>query len=398
MSLHFDAAARRIIDAFIDLCGSETWRERQAVLCRKTSDGSFSGRGIRQRHALELALGQFGSGKRPVTAAEARLLGFVREAVDLAESLPAAARSRLHDQLRLGLSGAGTLIPLFHLLRTAARARECGFEVSFTGLLEGTPYDLLIHRAGKQAAVVCATVSAEEGRAVHRGDWWALVDAINPALQTWLAAHPGRYLLKVTLPEGLSGPGGIAALQRRITAMLADAKRQDEGAAAVLKLDPLVLAAAQAGEGPHSLPSQLRAQFGPEAHLAVTTAPGGRSVFAMAARAGHENAIAAALCRRLEATAQQRLEAKLPGILAIFLDDIDRLDWTALRESLDLEGAVRRFLTGAAARHVAAVSCVSRFEMFDADDAAPGGEMRFRNPAHPAARESALDPALRCVV
>ena len=398
MSLAAVAPDRRVLDAFIRLCGARLWRERQAALGQRTLPGSFAGRGAQQRHALELVLGRLHAGKAEITGAERRLLGFARQAVQLAESLPAAPRDRLQACLSAGLSGQGTLIPLFHLLRTAARARAKGFEVSFPGLAEGTPHDLLIRRDGKTATIVCETVSAEEGRAVHRGDWWTLVDAINPALQTWLAAHPGRYLLKVTLPAGLTGPDQLAALQARITALLAEAKRQDEGAAAILKLDPLVLAGAQAGEGPQGLPAQLRAQFGPEAHLAVTTAPGSGSVFALAARAGQENAIAAALCGRLEAAAATRLSAAEPGIVAVFLDDLDRLDWQALRERLELEGAVRRFLTGPIARRVAAVSCASRFEMFETADAAPEGELRFRNPTHPAARDAALAPALLCVV
>jgi hypothetical protein len=397
MSQAAAAPDRRVIDAFIVLCGVPEWRARQATLGQLALPGSFAGRGAQRRHALELALGRLHAGKAEMSGAERRLLGFAREAVLLARSLPAAAQVRLQAQLLAGLTGEGTLIPLFHLLRTAARARAHGFEVSFPGLANEAPHDLLLRRAGKSAEVICETVSAEDGRAVHRGDWWALVDAINPALQTWLAAHPGRYLLKVTLPAGLAGPDQLTALQARITALLAEAKRQDEGAAAILKLDPLVLAGAQAGEGPQGLPARLRAQFGPEAHLAVTTAPGSTSVFALAARAGQENAIAGALCRRLEVAAT-RLAPDRPGILAVFLDDLDRLDWRALRERLELEGAVRRFLTGPVARRVAAVSCASRFEMFETADAVPEGELRFRNPAHPAARDAALAPALQCLV
>jgi hypothetical protein len=391
------APDRRVLNDFVGLCGLPAWRARQATLGQLALTGSFAGRGAQQRHALELALGRLHAKKTEASGAERRLLDFAREAVLLARSLTAVAQTRLRAQLMAGLTGEGTLIPLFHLLRTAARARSLGFEVSFPGLAEEAPYDLLIQRAGKSATVVCETVSAEEGRAVHRGDWWALVDAINPSLQTWLAAHPGRYLLKVTLPAGLAGPDQLTALQARIAALLAEAKRQDEGAAAILKLDPLVLAGAQAGEGPNGLPARLRAQFGPEAHLAVTTAPGSSSVFALAARAGQENAIAGAMCRRLEVAAA-RLTPQRPGILAVFLDDLDRRDWQTLRERLELEGAVRRFLTGPVARPVAAVSCSSRFEMFETGDAVPEGELRFRNPAHPAARDAALAPALQCLV
>jgi hypothetical protein len=386
------------LEAFIALCGDDAWQCRVADLGLRAQPGSLSGRAAQQRHALEFALSRLGDRRALAKAspAERRLCGFAQDAVRLGESLPPAARARLQDRLVAGLSGEATLIPLFHLLRTASLMRGRGFTVHFDGLAEDAPYDLLIERGGATAEVACETVSAEEGRPVHRGDWWALVDAINPELQTWLAAHPGRYLLKMTLPEGISGPDQLAALQQRITALLAAEKRQDSGAQAVLKLDPLMLAGAQAQDrAAGGLPARLRAQFGPEAHLAVTTAPGSGSVFAMAARAGRENEIAAAVCRRLALSAAGRLSGRHPGIQAVFLDDLDRADWRALRgEQLELEGAVRRFLTTAPARRVVAVSCTSRFEMFDAPDAVPDDELRFRNPSHAAAKLPGLAPAI----
>jgi hypothetical protein len=43
---------------------------------------------------------------------------------------------------------------------------------------------------------------------------------------------------------------------------------------------------------------------------------------------------------------------------------------------------------------VIAVTCASRFELFGTADAAEEGELRFRNPAHPAAKAAALGPAI----
>jgi hypothetical protein len=43
---------------------------------------------------------------------------------------------------------------------------------------------------------------------------------------------------------------------------------------------------------------------------------------------------------------------------------------------------------------VVAVSCTSRFEMFGAPDAAPEGELRFRNQGHAAAKHPGLAPAI----
>lgn len=389
----------RALDAFVALCGKRAWADRMADLGARAQAGSLSGRAAQHRHALELALARLCdrgalAGAGP---AERRLCAFAQEAVRVAGTLPPAPRDRLRALLLEGLTGEATLIPLFHLMRTAALHRGRGFEVRFTGLVEGTPHDLEIGRGGGAAEVVCETVSAEEGRRLHRGDWLALVDRVNPDLQTWLAAHPGRYLLKMTLPEGLNGPEQLAGLHQRITEMLAAEKRQDSGAQAVLKLDPLMIAGAQAQDrAGGGLPATLRAQFGHEAHLAVTTDPGSGSVFVMAARAGRENEIAAAVCRRLALAAESRLSGRSPGLLAVFVEDVDRAEWRVLRERLELEGAVRRFLTTSAARPVVAVSCTSRHEMFGGapPDAAEGGELRFRNPAHPQARHPALAPAV----
>lgn len=381
--------------AFVRLVGDRVWSSRIAALAQRAQSGSLSGRAAQQRHALEFALARAADPRAAAKAgpAERRVLAFARDAVRLARALPAGPRARLRALLAEGLTGEATLIPLWHLLRSAALYRERGFSVDFAGLAEGAPFDLRITRAGMVAEVACETVSAEEGRPVHRGDWCALVDRVHPELQTWLAAHPGRYLLKVTLPEGLSGPGQAADLHSRIIGLLAAQKRQDSSADAVLKLDPLVLAGAQAG---NALPQHLRAQFGPEAHLAVTGDAAGGSVFVMAARAGRDNAVADAVATRMRQAAEARLTGAVPGILSVFVDDLDRAEWRSLRDTLQLEGAVRRFLTEPVARRVVAAACASRMEMFGMapPDAAPDGELRFRNPGHPAAKAPALAPAV----
>ncbi|MXP65188.1 hypothetical protein E0493_17725 [Roseomonas sp. M0104] len=381
---------------FLALAGERPWQRRMADLAARATPQSWHGRATQQRHALELILARL-AGQRQAPRlgrAERIVLALAREAVALADTLPRDSRDRLRERLLQGLTGEATLIPLFHLLREASRQRERGFTVRFTGLTENTPYDLLLERQGEQAELVCEALSAEEGRLVPRGDWCRLMDGINPDLQTWLAAHPGRYLLKMTLPEGIQGPEQLAELQQRISAMLADRKRQDASAAAILKLDPLMLAGAQAaGQG---LPERLRSQFGPDAHLAVTADSNGASLFVMAARAGRENAVAGAIVRRLDAIAESRLSGTRAGIVSVFLEDVERPEWRGLRETLEVEGAVRRFFTTPRAAHIAAAGCTTRMEMFGMapPDAAEQGELRFRNQAHPAARLAALQPAL----
>ncbi|HET9019841.1 MAG TPA: hypothetical protein VFN46_09650 [Acetobacteraceae bacterium] len=392
-----DRASGAALQAFIALAGAKPWSTRMAGLARGMAAGAHARRALQQRHGLELALDRLRrGGARVPGAAESRLLDLAGATVAFARTLNAAGRAALRARLLAALRGDGTLVPLFHLIRTAQLQQARGFAVRFAGLEEGAPFDLLIRRDGSEAEVACDVVSAEDGRDLHRGAWVRLVDRIDPDLQTWLAAHPGRYLLKLTLPQGLridpADQDRLAALHDRIRSMLTTQRRADHDEAAVLRLDPLMLAAAQADE--LGLLSSLRREFGHEAHLAVTAAGGG--VFVMAARAGRENEVAVAIRRRMAQIAPERLTGTRPGILAMFIEDTDRAEWRHLRERLELEGEARQFLTHREARGVVAVTCASRFELLGAPapDGAPDGELRFRNPSHPAARAPALAPAV----
>ncbi|MDE2333125.1 MAG: hypothetical protein KGK10_01140 [Rhodospirillales bacterium] len=374
--------------AFLDLAGQALWRARMKTLRTRAASGR-AGRHLITRHAIEFMLDRLAGGAAPEPHEQA-IAALAQDAVRLARRLPTPARSRLREMVREGLDGEATLVPLFHLLRTAALQRARGFDVHFAGLA-GERHDLLITRDGMEAEIACDVVSAEEGRDVHRGAWVRLVDQIDPDLQTWLAAHPGRYLLKLTLPQGLRvADASLPALHARIRDMLASQRRSDHDEAAVLRLDPLMLAASQAGEA--GLLRSVREAFGDQAHLALTNAGG--SLLVMAARAGREDEISAAIHRRLAAVAPARLSGTRPGIMAILVEDTDAREWRGLRERLELEGEARQFLTRQEARAVVAVSCCSRLELFAATGAAPEGELRFRNPNHPAAKAAALAPSI----
>ena len=389
-------------EAFVDLAGKRLWRARMAQLAAVTRAGQRSGRALVQRHGVEVTierLRRHGLNRR-LTNGEMAIAALASEAVRVHRGLTRHGRERFRGAIRAGLAGRETLVAAFHILRTAGMQRERGFEVGFAAFEDDAPFDLLLTRSNVEAEIACDVVSAEAGRDVHRGAWVRLVDAVDPDLQTWLAAHPGRYLLKMTLPQGLRPDeaddsvlgGRLAELHHRIRCLLTSLNRADQDESAVLRLDPLMLAAAQADE--LGLLSQLRQEFGHQAHLAVTAS--GKGVFVMAARAGREDEVAIAIRHRMAALAPVRLTGSRPGILAMFIEDTDRTEWRFLRDRLELEGEARQFLTFPEARPVVAVTCSSRLEMFGAPapDAAPDGELRFRNQAHPAAKAAALAPAV----
>jgi len=382
---------------FTALIGKSVWRNRVAEIFDRIRKPTRTGKLTANRFAAECAIEKARRGQ-PLSPAETALVELATRLPVLHETLTETGKSRLGERLESALVGDQTIIPLLHLAYTAELQKSRGFEVSFTGLDDGTPYDLLIKRDGAEAEIACDSISAEDGRSVQRGAWTQLADRVDPDLQTWLAAHPGRYLLKMTLPKGLKPEADyLPALHTRINAMLAGARRSDFDEAAVLRLDPLLLAGAQATDAklnPGNIIAKLRREFGPEAHFAVTEAGG--SLFVMAARGGAENEVAGAVRRRLAAIAPARLTGTRPGILAMFIDDTDQLEWRILREQLLLEGEARQFLTFPEAKPVIAVSCTSRFEFLQTG--AVEGDLRFRNPMHPAAKSVGLAPAILSTV
>lgn len=388
------AATRNQIIALIDRAGRKSWSARIGRLRDEAAASPRYGRLVALRHAAEFAAEKVVR-DLPLTPVDQVLAGRVASLGSLAAGLGKPGQERFEAALAAALATDGTLIPLLHVHDTAERHRAVGFDVEFAGLEEGATFDLLATREDTAVEIVCDTLSAEAGRLVHRAAWVQLMDRIDPDLQTWLSAHPGRYLLKMTLPRGLrvaepDDTTTLAELHRRINEMLTSARRSDQDEAAVLRLDPLMLAAAQASE--NGLMNRLRREFGPEANLAVTG--DGQGVFVLAARAGSENEVAVAMRHRLAALAPARLTGTRPGILAMFIEDTDRLEWRLLREQLTLEGEARQFLTFPEARPVVAVTCTSRIELCAEDGA---DALRFRNPTHPAGKLPALAPAVLSV-
>jgi len=389
-------------DAFVALVGTQAWAGRLRDISRRAECGTRIAQLLRQRHAIELTIDRLPFGPmtpRPLPAAQ-RLSELIGAVVALERRLPPAGRCRLAEAIQAGLTGDGTLVPIFHLVRIAELQEQRGFSVHFAGLCEGEPFDLLLSRGGITAEVACDVVSADTGRDVQRAAWHDFADRIEPAMQSWLARHDGGYLLRITLPSGLregaeeaTGSPSPHSLHSRVRRMLERGCRRDDDAAGVLRLDPLPGALIRSGG--QALLAGLRQEFGPEVHLCVTMGGDGKGAFAVAARAGRANEVGAAVCRRMASLPPTRLTGTRPGILAMLVEDIDRAEWRSLLERLEMEVEARRFLVGAAARAVVAVSCASRFELLGlARDSSPEGELRFRNASHPAARLPALAPAV----
>ena len=149
MAIEHPTSDLTALDAFVALVGETRWRKRIVEISRSTEQGPRAGKAILQRHVSELAIERLRRRlNREPTAAERRIAALAADAARLAETLPADGRDRLLDLLRASTRDQATLIPLLHLLRTAALQRARGFDVQFTGWKTARPSTCCSPEAG----------------------------------------------------------------------------------------------------------------------------------------------------------------------------------------------------------------------------------------------------------
>lgn len=346
-------------------------------------------RAIRRRYLLELAMEQLfrrlnKRGESRPLPEEYRVLASVAGAIaEIAEALPAKPRKELNARIAQGLTGEGSLVSVFHLAATAQRFVSLGFRVSFPDLAGKAPYDLLVEKGGQSAEVACVTVPADVGRAIHSGDWDQLVGQLDPALQSYVERRPGRYILKLSMPEGIAGSRGVTAIRDEVVRLLSDGTRVARSDTVVLKLDPLTLAPERLTED--NLHRRLETQFGHTANLAISI--DGESVFVVAARSGKPDDIARGVLTQI-ADVPRRFSGERPAMLFTLVDDLSPAEWVDLRDRMELEVAGRELLNRAENAPVHSVGFLSVPDLVTVDRP---GFARHRslwvvNPKHPQAR------------
>jgi hypothetical protein len=127
----------------VALVGVRRWQQRVAEIRDLAASGPRAGQALRQRHGVELTLEKLRRHPHTSPSVTEALLGQIASEIPhIAAELTQRGRDRLVDQLRRGLGEQNTLIPVFHLVRTAMTQRARGFSVAYSGLDDGSPHDL----------------------------------------------------------------------------------------------------------------------------------------------------------------------------------------------------------------------------------------------------------------
>ena len=125
----------KTILAFIACVGPKRWSDRMAEIGREAARSQRVGRALAQQHAVEVTIERLRRGgcAGVRTPAEMCVLDLVREAVVTDAELSQTGRARFRAALAAAMVNETTLVPLFHILRTAALQRSRGFAVHFAG-------------------------------------------------------------------------------------------------------------------------------------------------------------------------------------------------------------------------------------------------------------------------
>lgn len=122
------------LEGLFGLIGARHWKSRLAEIREFCAAGPRAGQASRQRYAIELVLAGL---QRPTlsspSSTHAELGRIAGEIPAAARALTSRGRERLVVRLRECLSGANTLVPVFHLFRTAMLQQSRGFEVAYAG-------------------------------------------------------------------------------------------------------------------------------------------------------------------------------------------------------------------------------------------------------------------------
>jgi hypothetical protein len=320
-----------------EIVGWEFWRGRIEPLQREADTNPFWRPYVLERHGLELAFGDMrrhlrATGGRcrwpPQTAGEYRISAFLAVAVRVHARLSAAGKVRFAGALRSALEKEHGLGPLAFEMQVVAHLMSKGFDVDFHDLESGSGYDFLATRGSAAIEVECKHVSADAGRQIHRSKHHALGGLLRPVLEQAVSQKLGGQLLRVTLPDRLTGnrEQQQEIVERIAAAMLHEQPVHDEVCAISRIAFPLEQSPFQPDRGYEAtmaeVPEYLKTAFNiVDSHLLLHWSPG-RSATVVVIESRKPDRVLDRIVDRLKINAKQQFSRERPAMLCVHFADL----------------------------------------------------------------------------
>lgn len=320
--------------------GWKNWEKRVVSLTELADKNPFIRDYIVEKYGCEIALfdawEHYHYTGRPLWPPESiehyRFYSFVTMFSKLHHHLNDVGRKRLVGMTRHGLKNENGLEGLAFEFLVLNNLMSLGYDVICNDLEDrknGGTYDFLAVKGGIEMEVECKYVSADIGRQIHRRRIYQLGDRLLPMMQSTLDAKPGGTLVKITIPNNLSGSTEqqslIADAVRKALANDGDAIlpeeyqitvepfafRDDMFDAQITKIEILNKLRGQM-KNEHNIDNKnMLLLFRPE-HGAIV----------VIVKSSKKDRVLGALNRQLKGSAKNQFSGERPGALFVFLADL----------------------------------------------------------------------------
>ncbi len=385
--------AHYMLRRLISFVGQRKFEQRIRSIESRRAQDPIMGELISERHAIELELGRLqhmdmqGDTELwpdPETyEALSHALRFASMVYLVLTRLSPEAKERLRDRLRRSLSGESSLRSLEHEMLVVAALRTQGWDLSFTGLENGTRTNLLVRKGDFALEIACKTVSADHGRQIGRADFRQLFSTLATKLEAMPSDCWKNRFVHLNLPGKFSSDrNAIENYTDAVVCVMETGKAKPSSQQYridIKEIGPTWYTLKNNRDARIYIKTRLRTE---QFHsFCIRTA---ESVFVFAASSEAPDQTLSCCLRQLKQTTAQ-FSGHRPGVLWLNIDDLESYEWNTLKESSEFQRLLRKYLKEAERQHLCSMAIGATGHIFPDRNPGwrPGPLLHFDNKESP---------------
>ena len=201
----------RVVSRFFAIVGMRDIRRCCSNVSGQLKRAPVLGEFLQEQREIEIELARVAeyrrnTGRIPKPSRDRKTysaLAFACTFVRVHDQLSEEGRSKLVGRFRGALKGDGSLRGIYHELSVAGHLSQSGWSVRFTDL-EGTErFDFLATKNRREVEIECKSISADQGRKIHRKEFRRLAVLVHSELQQILRSNNGIRLVRLEIQDRL---------------------------------------------------------------------------------------------------------------------------------------------------------------------------------------------------
>lgn len=353
--MHFEPSAypaemAPMLRRFIGITGWDPWKRRFKAFESWIAANPLMENFIAERYPVEIALAQAKnhialSGRLPtrITSSEQyRLFSFISMTVRVYQRLNAEAQKRFAGAIRGALRSDSGLSPFVAEMVVAGHLMAKSFDVEFHDFEGGGGFDFLATKEDVELEVECKHISGDIGRQIHKKKLYDLGGVSFAHIADALNRNPGGQFVRIKLPGRLTGQTEqLTRISDYISVALMRRTNIDQPKSISVEYEAFSIV----GTPFDSLGNEtglkeavrdyLERKFGAiNPHVLMHFRPNHGAVV-LVVESEQRDKVMKGIISQLKEAGRSQLTGKRPGILCVYLSD---MDYEQLRRLAESEG------------------------------------------------------------